>query len=260
MTRRADTRSGWSEERVAEELREFLGDRSEWPSYRDFQRRGRRALRDAVTRLGGARYWASRLGVAYVERPPGYAPIWTEERVRADLSRFLDGRRVWPSRLDFERAGQKPLRDAVGRTGGPPRWAQEFGLPRRDERLGLRRVWTEERIEAELRSLLAGSDEWPSTRIFQEAGKETLLAAVYARGGPKRWCRRLRISRPRRQARRRERFWTEERILAELRGFCAGRATWPLFREFESSGMGPLYRAASKHGGVERWKRRLGLA
>lgn len=256
---KASRPSGWSEERIGEELKEFLAGQPEWPSYRDFQRQGKKALRDAVTRMGGAPYWAERLGVAYVERLPGYAPIWTEERIRADLASFLRGRKVWPSRIEFERAGLKTLRDAIGRTGGPPRWAAEFGLPRRDERRGSRRVWTDERIESELRTLLAGSGQWPSTRAFRDAGKEPLLAAIYARGGPDRWCRRLGIPLPRRRGRRRERRWSEERIHADLKEFCAGRAGWPLFREFEDSGKGALYRAASRHGGVGRWKRRLGL-
>jgi hypothetical protein len=212
-----------------------------------------------VTRHGGARLWAKRLGVEYVERRPGYAPIWTEDRIRADLSHFLDGRQVWPSRLEFESAGLKSLRDAVGRTGGPPRWAAEFCIPRRDERRGSRRVWTDERIETELRALLADFDQWPPTRVFRDAGKEALLAAVYARGGPQSWSRHLGIRRPSRRERVREPQWTEQRILKGLRQFCAGRTTWPLFREFQSSGRGALYRAASRHGGVERWKRRLDL-
>jgi hypothetical protein len=256
----SDSPSRWSEERVAEELQEFLGGRSEWPSYRDFQRQGKKALRDAVTRLGGARLWAGRLGVAYVERSPGYAPIWTEDRIEADLSRFLEGRRVWPSRVEFERAGFKTLRDAIGRTGGPPRWAAEFGLPRRDERRGSRRVWTDERIEAELRDLVSDTEHWPSTRVFRDAGKEPLLAAVCAHGGAQKWSRRLELRRPGHRRPARERVWTDERVFMELKQFCDGRESWPLFREFESAGKGRLYRAASRHGGVGRWKLRLGLS
>jgi len=62
----------WTDQRIERELREFLVGRDEWPSYRDFQRAGRKVLRDAVTQLGGACHWARRLGVTYVERKPGY--------------------------------------------------------------------------------------------------------------------------------------------------------------------------------------------
>lgn len=249
----------WTEARVREELERFLVGRSEWPSYRAFQRAGRKGLRDAVTRLGGARHWAGKLGVAFFERPPGYAPTWTEERIRDDLTHFLEGERVWPPRTAFEEAGLKPLRDAVARTGGPPRWAPEFGLPRRDERQGSRRVWTEERIERELRELLGGGEEWPSVPAFREAGKTSLLAAVYAHGGPTRWSRRLGVHRQAGGGTRRERAWTEERIRVELEEFCAGCSEWPRWSEFEAAGRGALYRAASRYGGIRRWKRRLGL-
>jgi hypothetical protein len=115
--------AAWTQARVRRELQEFLKGATEWPSYRDFQRAGRQHLRNQVTKFGGARLWAKRLGLPYRERKPGYAKRWTEERVRADLEEFLLGRDYWPSRLEFEAAGRKPLRDAVRRLGGPERWA-----------------------------------------------------------------------------------------------------------------------------------------
>jgi hypothetical protein len=132
---------------MTEGLSEFLADAREWPSYRDFQRAGKKGLRDRVTHYGGARHWARKLGLAYPERSPGYAPIWTEARIRGELASFLDCRTSWPQRKEFERTGRRLLRDAVLRTGGPERWAAEFDLPRLDERSGSKRVWSEERIE-----------------------------------------------------------------------------------------------------------------
>jgi len=249
--------AGWSDERIARELRAFLTDRSEWPSYRDFQRAGRRTLRDAVTNAGGARRWADKVGVVFVERPPGHAPYWTEEKIRDDLGDFLEGRTVWPSRVEFENAGLKTLRDAIGRTGGPPRWAAEFGLPREDERRGSRLVWDDERIEAELRTFIGGGRSWPSVGEFRRRGKTALLAAVYAHGGPRRWSRRLKVSLARSRQGPRRPEWTEQKIERELGEFCGGR--WPAFSEFEAAGRGALYRAASRNGGVRRWKKRLGV-
>jgi hypothetical protein len=244
---------------VREELSDFLAGREEWPSYREFQHAGRKGLRDAVTRLGGARRWARELGVAFVERKPGYATIWTEERIRADLETFLAGRDVWPSRIEFEAAGLKTLRDAIGRTGGPPRWAEEMGLLRLDERRGSRRVWTEERIEAGLRQLIDGEGRWPEVPEFRRAGKTALLAAIYAHGGPDYWGSRLGARRPERPNRNRPVVWDEQRIGRELREVCAEHGGWPRFAEFESMGRGALYRAASRNGGVALWKRELGL-
>jgi Fic family protein len=52
--------------------------------------------------------------------------------------------------------------------------------------------------------------------------------------------------------------WTETRIEQELRAFMAGRPSWPSPEEFRSEGKGPLYAAASKRGGIGRWRRLVG--
>lgn len=53
--------------------------------------------------------------------------------------------------------------------------------------------------------------------------------------------------------------WTETRIERELSAFVAGRAAWPSLAEFEAEGRGALYRAASRAGGIGRWRRLVGL-
>jgi Fic family protein len=53
--------------------------------------------------------------------------------------------------------------------------------------------------------------------------------------------------------------WDEARVERELRAFVAGRSRWPSLAEFEAAGRGPLYRAASRAGGIGRWRRLLGL-
>jgi hypothetical protein len=215
-------------------------------------------LRDMVTRYGGARRWADELGVRFVERRPGYAPIWTEERIRNDLARFLAGRAEWPSRKEFEAAGLKPLRDAVRRTGGPERWAAELGVGVPDRRRGSMRGWSDAEIERELRRLIGDSEEWPTKNQFTEAGQLSLLLSLYRHGTVDAWARRLGVRRRpvRGDAPRR---WTEDRVRAELEAFCAGRDTWPTANEFERAALGRLYRAASRLGGVRRWQRQLGL-
>ena len=84
---RAERRgSRWTDERIREELQSFLADRTEWPTYREFERNGRKALRDAITQAGGAERWAQEMGVRFVRHPPGYAPV------RDRAGRAVDGR------------------------------------------------------------------------------------------------------------------------------------------------------------------------
>ena len=101
----------------------------------------------------------------------------------------MRGGEQWPSRLEFEAADRKALRDAVRRLGGPERWAAEFGLPLQNLKFGSKRAWTDERIEAELRKLLAGRATWPTPREFELSGSFGLAAAVFHRRGTVYWAR-----------------------------------------------------------------------
>lgn len=53
--------------------------------------------------------------------------------------------------------------------------------------------------------------------------------------------------------------WTDTKIEQELRAFVAGRPSWPSPDEFHREGKGPLYAAASKRGGIGRWRRIVGM-
>ena len=247
--------------RLEVELLEFLGDdASVWPTYREFQRRGKRGLRDRITEHGGERYWTRRLDIPYGRHVPGYDPVWTEERIRAELASFLAGRDAWPSRLEFEDSGKKLLRDAIQRTGGPKRWADEFNLPVTSNRNGSQRVWTEKRIESELRKFLRGRKEWPPRGEFIASGRWPLLTAAYTRGGAGYWAKRLGVVRPKRRGPPPRRIWTDERIRDELAAFCDGREHWPRYSEFVAAGKRGLYTAASLRGGIDYWIKEIGIS
>lgn len=53
--------------------------------------------------------------------------------------------------------------------------------------------------------------------------------------------------------------WTDARIERELRSFLAGRTEWPSPEGFQQAGQGGLYAAASRNGGIGRWRRAMGL-
>ncbi len=257
--KRNRSKPAWTDEHIRRQLEEFLEGATEWPSYRDFQRAGRQKLRDEVTRAGGARLWAERLGLPYPERKPGYARIWTEERVRTDLAEFLQDWEQWPSRIEFEAAGRTELRDAVRRLGGPERWAAEFGLPLQNLKFGSKLAWTDERIEAELRRVLDGRDTWPTRRELERVGRFGLAAAIAQGGGTGYWARRFGLEPSARAGIARPRIWTDDRIRAELEEFCRGRTTWPTERQFLDAGRSGLYSAACHYGGARHWAAEIGL-
>jgi len=55
------------------------------------------------------------------------------------------------------------------------------------------------------------------------------------------------------------RKWTEARLEGELKEFLQGYDKWPAFEQWKAKGMVSLYQAVSNHGGVKRWRRRLGF-
>jgi Fic family protein len=64
------------------------------------------------------------------------------------------------------------------------------------KRAGRPRLWTDERIEAELRVLVGERRTFPTTAAFDDAGQQALYAAVHRHGGTSEWARRLGIEPP----------------------------------------------------------------
>jgi len=256
----------WSDERIARELTAFLVGQTEWPRYIDFVDAGQKSLYQAVRGTGGPAWWAEQVGVSYERRRGGLAVYWTEERVRERLGRMLDGRTEWPTTNEFRAAGEQRLLAAARRLGGVNRWMIEFGvdpapLPSRPStRLAPPRAWTDEAVAAAVSPLVARLGRWPTKGEFRAAGLSAALAAVYDHGGSAEWQRRLGVTpAPSRSPVPDRTQWTTRRIDAELRELCRGRSRWPTMQEFEELDAMPLYRAASKRGGIARWRRRLGL-
>ena len=129
----------------------------------------------------------------------------------------------------------------------PPPDPRTPGPPRR---------WT----DAAVSPLVDALGRWPTKSEFRGADMTAALAAVYGHGGRPLWQRRLGVTEHRSSGPVPDRTrWTEQTIERGLRQLCLGRSDWPTLREFTDLGVLPFYRAASKHGGIARWRERLGL-
>jgi hypothetical protein len=84
----------WTDDRIRAELDRFLAGASEWPSYADFARAGRKALRDHVTRAGGTERWARELGTGHVKRRPDMPRIGRRSAFAASSLPFSPGGRT----------------------------------------------------------------------------------------------------------------------------------------------------------------------
>jgi DNA invertase Pin-like site-specific DNA recombinase len=177
----------WSVDRIERELRNFLVRRKTWPSYNDFSCAGRARLHHQMMQSGGPYHWGRRFGLRLDRR----AVHWNEDRIKAALIPFLRDRSVWPTDKEFRRAGLGPLRSAVIRHGGIPCWADAFNLE--GPRTG-RPLWTDEKIERELRDYLVRHRNYPSMKSFFRDDQAALYDAICRTGGHQRWKERFGLS------------------------------------------------------------------
>lgn len=200
---------------------------------------------------------------------------WDETSIRAELTKFLRGWKVWPTYDEFIQGGAKGLRDALYRFGGVEYWAREMGLPGGDRPPGGVRHWSDEAIRDALAEFFGERNDWPSQREFDRAGLHALREALRHYGGPARWAKEMGVAlpagvrystaRPRRASElsnRRPRkwpLWDEPRIASELEQFLEGRTEWPRYREFVEAGHKQLYGAILRNGGAALWARRMGV-
>jgi Fic family protein len=156
------------------------------------------------------------------------------ERVAAtvvDLSSLMPGGSGAPLRLTVGQERALAVLRLEGR--------REFARPDYEDAAGVSRSTAGDDLRALVsHGVLATRGRGPSTRYV-------FAGPVDARGPSSH------AGRPRK--------WTDPTIEAELRLFLAGRSGWPSPTEFRAEGMGALYAALSRRGGVQRWRRMLGV-
>ena len=67
----------------------------------------------------------------------GQTGYWTEQRIRDRLATICNGRTIFPTRMEFQRAGLSGMVYAMQRDRGIEWWARQTGLPRYRFRAGL---------------------------------------------------------------------------------------------------------------------------
>ena len=175
---------------------------------------------------------------------------WPLPRLEGELLCFFVDRDIWPSYLEFARHGKGRLYDQTLRFGGPFFWAKRLAIrvPNGSVR------WNEEMVNDALAPFLEGRRSWPTLAEFTKAGMRSVYHACQNNGGLAYWADAFNLPyMPGHKA-----LWSDERIEASLRLFVGAGGVFPKKKEFKESGLGLLYEAICRHGGVAHWSERLG--
>jgi hypothetical protein len=252
----------WSEATMRAALAEFLGERRDWPTHREFQRAGHAGLYEAVRCRGGSQRWAEAMGVARPRSMQGQPTShWTDDRITEELAAFLGNRAEWPRYADFVAAGRDRLYHAVARNGGPELWAQRLGVRYLKRRGRPATYWTDARVRERLGVMLLGRDRWPTQADFETADEARLLAAIRRRGDTGRWRAEFGVAGPRRSTPRKAppRVWTDAAIAAAISPLIHALGRWPTQDEFRRAGLIPALAAVYRYGGSDHWQRQFGV-
>jgi hypothetical protein len=195
----------WTPARIEHDLRALHRDRETFISKTELERLGRLDLLGAIRRTGGLRAWAERLDIPLkpASRPGGYSLEDARHDTDAAIARFG----FMPGTGRLKAAGFVSLASYISnRCGNRRKLLTALGYDDAaiaaltDERKSRRPYrWNDELIEAELRSLLAGFDQWPPDSFFRGVGRVDVLSAARYHGGKARWADRLGLQLPARR-------------------------------------------------------------
>lgn len=114
----------WNEARIRGALKPFIGKRTDWPEFAEFEAAGMVVVHRAVRQNGGIDHWAEQLGMAR----PTKRKTWSKERIEPELITFLAGRETLPTMEEFRDGGCGRLYSAMRGHGGLAYWANRVGV------------------------------------------------------------------------------------------------------------------------------------
>jgi hypothetical protein len=178
---------------------------------------------------------------------------WDPARLRDRLRRFTRGQRAWPSPAEFRRRGRAALHRQAVYQGGERYWARQLGLAytHTNQRSG---PWTEERIHATLRVVLANRPTWPSTQEFDAAGLRQLRVAIAQTGGSHRWAGEFAIP----FGHYPKGHWTDERIRDTLTKLHDQLGHFPTHTELKQANLGGLLAVLNHAHSGHHWANEIG--
>jgi hypothetical protein len=116
----------WTQERLYEELERFTAGREAWPTQAEFVAAGRSDLSQAVTRYGGAAFWAEALGLTLSDRQV-HQPYTAEDAVR-EARAVIEQLGHLPGSTKLRQLDHPRLATFVYKNGGSSGFRERFGV------------------------------------------------------------------------------------------------------------------------------------
>lgn len=117
----------WTFDRIHEELAEYLGDRTDWPTVDELRDADRQDLVNAVDRAGGAHAWANVMGCTL--RPRQDRTPYPEDSARSEAQAIIARYGRLPSAVKVRQLGYSRLSYVIEKAGGAQAFCLEHGLP-----------------------------------------------------------------------------------------------------------------------------------
>jgi hypothetical protein len=186
-----------------------------------------------------------------------FSKDWRDEKnIQMAIGSICQGREAFPRQADFKDAGLLGLYHLLREGDSLEGWAEEMGLPYKDEDIATklqRSHWTEEEIRNVLEPLCLGRKTFPTKDEFELAGLLGLYTYLHNRNSLHEWADEMSLYRAKRPR------WTDEVIEAELKKICRGRNNFPRGEDFRQAGIYAMYSKMMTSGRLSEWQEKMGL-
>lgn len=241
-------RGYWAEHVIIDELNTIVANIGHFPTKEDLYSMNRGDLVGAITRKGGNLKFEKLLGYEHAQKPEGY---WTETIIINELQLVINKLNHFPLRDELYLIGKGDLGNAIKNHGGLNKFRELFGHERLYKPKG---YWTDENIVIELEKIREEQGHFPTQNELFSLGRSDLEGAIAKHGGLNKFREQLGYEPPQKP----DGYWTDERIITELRGIIDNIGHFPSRTELSEQGEEGLVGAITKHGGSNRFRKLIG--
>jgi hypothetical protein len=238
----------WSKEKIIDQYLLLSTQWAQVPSNETLYKNGYNNLKGAIrTHFGGLAKLRDEIGLPNHKKPDHY---WTLERTLQDFKSFLKENLVSLNTKSvyglLEAQGQHALRTAIGKWGGLRKLNMQYkmGLALQGEK------WTKKKVIDELKQLHDKQTAITQSNL-NKIGRSDLLGAINKYGTLNSLKEEIGLTI------NRHNYWTDEKILDELRPIVAELGSMPSRTILLALGKGGLKCAIAKRGGHARFSQLL---